>query len=237
MIKGGLLLFVVGSLLVWAVPTPDPDHAWEDKGDDAFVLHLFELGGLVGIGLALFHASRHWPREEVIIFFASCFTYALFFEDMNIQLSEDYAYNKEAWLVVHNTMLVIALGWCIIAYCLVFTINTNPVLKSWNPVEKGILAGLLGLTIDLGIDATAFAYGLWYWEGGVFFGVPLTNFVGWFAALFTFVFSSEYLKEKGRNWPFEKRLKARLFAIFPDYGGLLVMVGFGFAFLALLGLK
>ena len=227
-----LLIFVAGSLAMKRISTPPPDAPHADKGDDGLVLHLFELGGTLALLLALIHALRHWEREEVLIFFLSCFLYALLFEDMNIALSEDYAYNKEAWLLLHNTMLVIVFAWCAIAYTLVFILNDNPALRSWNPVEKGVVAGLLALTIDLGIDATAFAYGLWYWKGGHFFGVPITNFVGWFAAIFWFVFSTEYLKQKGKDWEFKKRLTARVLSIFPNYGGLLLIIGLSFAFLA-----
>jgi len=231
-----LVLFLAGSLAMKKVPTPAPDDPREEKGDDDLILHLFELGGMAALLLAIFHALRHWKREEVAIFFTSCFCYALLFEDMNIQLSQDYSYNKEAWLVLHNTMLVIVFAWCAIAYTVVFVLQHNPVLDRWNPVEKGIVAGLLALTIDLGIDATAFAYGLWYWQGGHFFGVPITNFVGWFTAIFWFVFSTEYIKQKGKDWKFRKQLTVRVLSIFPDYGGLLLVIGLSFTVLAVLRL-
>jgi uncharacterized membrane protein len=236
-----LVVFIVGSLLIWTFPTPEPDDPGKDRGDDYLFLRLFELGGIAALTMAVFHASRRWKRDEVIVFFTSCFLYALLFEDMNIQLSGDYSYNEDAWLVLHNTMLAIVFGWCAIVYCIVLTLERSPVVRSWNPVEKGVVAGFLALSIDLGIDATAFAYGLWYWKEGYFFGVPVTNFVGWFAAVFWFVFSTEYLRGKEREKPelydLKRKLKMRIAAIFPDYGGLLLLVGFSFGFLYLLGMK
>ncbi len=229
-----LFLLLVGSILILTISTPLPEHARQDKGDDGLVMHLFEIGGFVALLSSIYHASRRWPKREVAIFFLSCFAYALLFEDMNIQMSGDYSYNKDAWFVVHNTMLVIAFGWCAIAYCVVLTIRENPAFEGWNPVEKGILAGLLALSIDLGIDVTAFAYGLWYWKGGSFFGVPMANFVGWFAAVFWFVFALEYIRFKKPEWDFETELKVRLLAIFPQYGGLLIMVGISFTVIGLL---
>ncbi len=239
-------VFLIGSLLIHTFPTPGPDDVREGKGDNDIILHLFEVGGIAALALSILHALRRsdegWHRDEVIIFFTSCFCYALLFEDMNIQMSGEYAYNKDAWLVVHNTMLVIVFGWCAIAYCIVSTIGKSPAMKSWNPIEKGVVGGFMALSIDIGIDATAFAYGLWYWKEGYFFGVPVTNFVGWFAAVFWFVFSTDYLRGKGNRtgkdgWDSRKQMKARIIAIFPDYGGLLLMVGLAFAFLALLGMK
>lgn len=230
-------IFIVGSLLIRVFPTPDPDDPEEDKNDDWVILHLFELGGIAGLLLSIAHALRHWPRKEVMIFFTSCFLYALLFEDMNIQLSGDYAYNENAWFIIHNTMLVIVMGWCTIVYCIVLTLEKSPMLKTANPLEKGLVAGLLALTIDLGIDATAFAYGFWIWKKGSFFGVPIVNFVGWFGAVFWFVFTTEILRNKGMKWDFPKQLRMRVLMIFPNYGGLLLFVGISFAFLLLLGVQ
>ncbi len=229
-----VLIFIVGSSLISVTSTPEPDDPEEEKNDDWMILHLFELGGIAALILSVVHALRHWPRKEVLVFFTSCFLYALLFEDMNIQLSGDYAYNEHAWFILHNTMLVIVMGWCAIVYCIVLTLEGSPELKTANPLEKGLVAGLLALTIDLGIDATAFAYGFWIWKKGYFFGVPIVNFVGWFGAVFWFVFTTELLKKKSRKWDFRKQLRMRILMIFPEYGGLLLFVGISFAFLALL---
>jgi len=239
MIFSVLIIFILGSLLIYVFPTPAPDNPREGKGDNSIILHVFELGGIAALVFSILHARRFWNRNEILIFFASCFLYSLLFEDMNIEISGDYAYNGDAWLVFHNTMLAIVFGWCAIAYCVVSTLEKSPVIRNWNPVEKGIVAGFLALSIDLGIDATAFAYGLWHWREGYFFGVPVTNFVGWFGAVFWFVFSTEYLRDKGneKGWGVKKQLKIRLMAVFLDYGGLLFMIGPAFAFLSLLGMK
>ena len=237
MIALALIIFFIGSFLIYFFPTPEPENPQTIKGDENKILHFFEIGGITAFVLSIIHALRRWDKKEVFIFFTSCFLFAFLFEDMNIQLTNDYAYNKNAWLVFHHTMLVIVFSWCAIAYSLVLTINSNLKFKNWNPIEKGILAGFLALTIDLGIDATAFAYGLWFWSEGYFFGVPITNFVGWFSAIFWFVFSTEYLREKGRNWNFNKQLKYRIFSIFPDYFGLVLIIGFVFACLFPLGIR
>lgn len=230
-------IFIIGSLLIYAFPTPEPDNPHEVKKDNYKILHLFEIGAITALVLSIFHAMKHWKRQEVFIFFVSCFLYALLFEDMNITLTSDYSYNKEAWLVFHETMLAIIFGWCGIAYAVVITIEKNPTINSWNPIEKGIIAGLLALTIDLGIDATAYAYGLWFWTEGFFFGVPIVNFVGWFGAVFWFVSSTEYLRKKGKEWNINKQLTARVLTIFPNYMGLIIMITFAFTLLSILEIR
>jgi uncharacterized membrane protein len=237
MIIAVLLVFVVGSVLVRFISTPDPNMPPEHGDEDNIVLHLFEVGGILAISLAVIHALGRWTRSEVITFFVSCFLFALLFEDMNIQISGDYSYNDNAWMMVHHTMIAIVLGWCAIVYLVVMIMESSPLTSNWNPVEKGIVGGILGLTIDLGIDATAFAYGLWFWEKGSFFGVPVTNFVGWFGAIFWFVLSTEYLRIRGQNWNEIRRFKLRILSILPDYLGLLIFVGLGFALLHTLGIR
>ena len=233
-----LACFIIGSILISQISTPDPDDAREEKEDNNLILHLFEIGGVAVFIGAVIHALRHWEKREVMIFFLSCFLYALLFEDLNIQMSGDYSYNKEAWMMVHNTMLVIVLGWCAIVYCIVQTIESNPEARKWNPLEKGLVAAILALTIDIGIDATAFAYGLWYWKEGYFFGVPVVNFVGWFGAVFWFVFGTEILRKRGQGqrWGQGKEMAVRVGAIFPEYIGLLLFVGLSLGFLQALGI-
>jgi len=63
-----------------------------------------------------------------------------------------------------------------------------------------ILASLFNLAVDLVIDPAAVHIGFWsYSEGGFFFGVPLSNFVGWiftgclYAGLFHWMAGKESL--------------------------------------------
>ena len=54
-------------------------------------------------------------------------------------------------------------------------------------LEKGLLAGVLAVSIDVGIDAIFVAYGIWRWSEGQWFGVPLANYTAWFMAVGGFV--------------------------------------------------
>ena len=56
-------------------------------------------------------------------------------------------------------------------------------LNHLNKIEKGLLAGVLAVSIDSGIDAVFAGYGLWHWANGQWFGVPLANFTAWFMAV------------------------------------------------------
>jgi len=62
------------------------------------------------------------------------------------------------------------------------------------------LAGALAMTQwDLVMDpVNSTLYGLWVWhQGGAFFGVPLTNFLGWFVEMFIAFWRWRYFCERG----------------------------------------
>ncbi|MCI0497545.1 MAG: carotenoid biosynthesis protein [Thermoplasmata archaeon] len=176
---------------------PAPDSPGEARGDGWLLLHAFEVLGIVVFALTVVHARRAWGDARVLCFFPPVVVYAFVFEDVNIQLSQIYTYNNNAWFVVHNTMVVVPLGWCAIVYVTILTLGRSPRAAAMTPVEKGLLAGSMALTIDLGIDATAFAYGLWVWDRGSWFGVPMMNFIGWFVVVFLWVSLRSWVEAKG----------------------------------------
>ncbi len=59
------------------------------------------------------------------------------------------------------------------------------------PWARSLLDGLLGLNIDLALDAVAIRLGFWDWGRGLsfqFFGVPYGNFIAWFLVVASFSF-------------------------------------------------
>lgn len=52
--------------------------------------------------------------------------------------------------------------------------------KSKDIVTRSVFGGIISVAIDLVIDPATVAGGLWMYEnGGTFFGVPLSNYIGW----------------------------------------------------------
>jgi uncharacterized membrane protein len=113
--------------------------------------------------------------------------YGFILEDITVTFSGYYEYNPNAWIQIHNTMMAVPFCWTAIIYLCVYIIETNPNLKGLKKLEKGLLAGVLAVSIDVGIDAVFVAYGLWRWAEGQWFGVPLANFTAWFMAVGGFV--------------------------------------------------
>ncbi|MBA2589032.1 MAG: carotenoid biosynthesis protein [Alphaproteobacteria bacterium] len=70
------------------------------------------------------------------------------------------------------------------------------------------LAGALAMTQwDLVMDpVNSTHYGLWIWHhGGAFFGVPVTNFLGWFVEIIAFLAVTIFLRARGAQFDFAAR--------------------------------
>lgn len=185
-------MLVVGLKLI---PTPAPSS--ETFGlDNWILLHVFEVLGFVALSMSIVHSLRVYGKEQTIIFFPSCFLYGLLLE---LPFS---SYNQNAWIKVgpYGSMLAVVAGWCVVNYALFFI--SRKINCSLSIIGRGVLSGLIGITIDLPLDPIAFAYGLWYWEpiffgypiATTFYGVPVINFINWFYTISLFIMFQGYLE-------------------------------------------
>ncbi len=197
-VMGACVLFLA-VVLVKVFPTPAPEDPGASHGDGWAFLHAFEVLGVISFLASILHSVRNHGARHTYLLFPALFLYAFIFEDVNIQLSGVYEYNESAWMIVHNTMLVIPLGWCAIVYCMLELTSRVPGFSKMKAFNAAFIIATLALTIDLGIDATAFAYGFWTWNEGWFFGVPLMNYVGWFIVVFLFIMGLKLVEGKDRD--------------------------------------
>jgi len=113
--------------------------------------------------------------------------------------------------MILDVPLCIAVAWGNIVYSVMeFSDATN--LPRW---VRPLLDGLLGLNIDLALDAVAIRLGFWDWGRGLqfqFFGVPYANFLAWFLVVASFSF----------GWRLVAQHKGRLSALLAGPAGLLV---------------
>jgi len=133
-------------------------------------------------GLCLSHAAPHRDR---LALFGTALVYGVLLEQLVIRYFEAYRYSVEQFLlVVGDVPVVIGVGWAVIIYTGVQFGRRFEVGDAVLPLFVAVFA----LHIDLAIDAIAIRIPFWTWAGGgPWFGVPLSNFVGWFlvASLFT----------------------------------------------------
>ncbi len=144
---------------------------------------VFEVLQYALLGLCLWHALHQGPlRRARLIELGTGVLYGLTLETLTIfQL---HAYHYGHFLIMFGPVpLVIAVGWGIILYSAMAFADALA-LPAW---ASPALVGLLGLTIDLSIDAVAIRIGMWQWHGIAstqqWFGVPYANFYAWFIVL------------------------------------------------------
>lgn len=145
-----------------------------------FVLNL--AMALFALALCAWHAGRD---RERLTFLAVAIVYGVILEQLVIIGFEAYHYNVSDFLLtVGDVPVVIGFGWAAIIYSGFEIADALAVRRRVRPA----FVALFALHIDLAIDAVAIRVPFWSWTPpGVWFGVPLGNFLGWFlvASLFT----------------------------------------------------
>lgn len=147
---------------------------------------VFELLTYAFCGLCIWHAlNQEALRRMCLIELAAGVLYGLTLETLTILQLHAYQYGH--FLIMFGSVpLAVAVGWGIILYSAMrFTDAFN--LPAW---AAPTLVGLLGLNIDLSMDAVAIRLHMWQWLSLTlneqWFGIPYANFYAWFIVLCSF---------------------------------------------------
>ena len=146
---------------------------------------------LLALAACAWHAA---PDRDRLAFLATGVVYGVILEQLVIVAFDAYHYNAADFLLtLWDVPLVIGFGWAAIIYA-GFEIARGFDLSMR---ARPPFVALFALHIDLAIDAVAIRVPFWTWTPpGVWFGVPLGNFTGWF--LVAFLFSAAWLVLSGR---------------------------------------
>lgn len=144
---------------------------------------VFEVLGYACLGLCIWHALHQGPlRRARLIELGIGVLYGLTLETLTIMQLHVYQYGR--FLIMLGPIpLAVAVGWGIILYS-AMAFAESLAFPSW---AAPALVGLLGLNIDLAMDAVAIRLNMWHWLGYAgnqeWFGVPFANFYAWFIVL------------------------------------------------------
>lgn len=186
-----LLLMAFMFLIAKLIPTTDPPTHWNGHNDDLIILHVFEIGSIIIMVLTFIHAWRHWGRTKTFFFFVFALTYGFILEEVTVTLSGYYEYNPNSWIIWGSTQMAVPFCWTAVIYGCIRLIESRKELAGLAKIEKGLLAGVMAVSLDVGIDAVFANYGFWHWEEWQWLGVPLANYTAWFMAVggFTIVWT------------------------------------------------
>src|SRR2546426_7476345 len=149
----------------------------------ALPIIVFELLGYACLGLCIWHALHQGALRRVrLIELGAGVLYGLTLETLTILQLHAYQYGR--FLIMFGPVpLAVAVGWSIILYS-AMAFADSFALPAW---AAPALVGLLGLNIDLAMDAVAIRLHMWSWLGYAgnreWFGVPYANFYAWFIVL------------------------------------------------------
>ncbi|MBN2031259.1 carotenoid biosynthesis protein [bacterium] len=156
------------------------------------LLNAATICGVLGLFLYTIH---HFSLNNAIIFFVISFLVSLISELMSIKWGvpflAKYTYHPALKpFLFNNVPLFIPLAWYVISFVPHVFLKYLPVLVNKKRSIKRIfikafLCTLFMLGIDVFLEPLAVFVNAWSWHiHGAYFGIPFTNFLGWFLSGF-----------------------------------------------------
>jgi putative membrane protein len=152
------------------------------------------LAGLLPMAFAVFHGSRQYGWRGMLTFAAICLAVSNAFENVSILTGfpfGHYHYSDNLGPKLFLVPLLIGLAYFGMGY--VSSTVARLMLDGVRPSRGHILgqpalASFVMVSWDLTLDPVASTIGhSWIWhDGGAYFGVPVSNFLGWYLTVFVF---------------------------------------------------
>lgn len=155
------------------------------------------LTPLILLPFALIHGGIYCGTKKIISFFILVFAVSIFYESISVSTGfpfGNYYYSDKLGIKLFDVPLAIMPTYFSLGYVSWFISNVifNQYFKIIENKFKAfiisIVASFIMVLWDLIMDpVNSLVKSLWFWnDNGVYFGVPLTNFAGWFLCVFTF---------------------------------------------------
>lgn len=157
---------------------------------------------------AVIDGSRHYRFRTMLVFAAICVVIGNAVENLGVATGFPFGRYRFLELMgpkVFNVPVMLGLAYIGMAYvswmlaCLILKAPASPATAS-SIIATPLLASLIMTTWDLAQDpvwSTILHGWIWY-DGGVWFGVPVSNFIGWYVNLFViYLLFALYLRRRG----------------------------------------
>jgi uncharacterized membrane protein len=152
------------------------------------------LHGLVLLVFALIHGAMSYRLRGILIFFAICFVVASVFENLGVATGLPYGryyFTNAMGPKLFHVPILLYLGYMGMGY-LSWTLgrvilgNLRSPLVGARVIALPLVAAFIMVAWDLANDPVwATINRLWVWQdGGAYFGVPLTNFLGYYLVVY-----------------------------------------------------
>jgi len=163
------------------------------KNPNLLAIDSFLVTALLFI-IAIFHGAERYGKKNIIIFFLITWAISFFFENLSIAIGFPFGfYHYSPSLGLLTVPLIIIFAYFSIGYLswMLSHVLTGQYAKKLQKKQIFIvpfIAAFIMVMWDLSVDPiSSTLQGLWVWTyPGVYFGVPLSNFFGWFLVVYLF---------------------------------------------------
>lgn len=150
---------------------------------------------LAAVAFALIHGAFRYRWKGILAFLVVCLVVSNLFENTSILTGFSFGHYHYttgpklflvSWFIGPSYFAIAYLAW-MLAIVLIGEVRRE---GSWfTTVAVPVIASAVMVMWDLTLDPTASTIKhLWIWEqGGGYFGVPLTNYLGWFFTVYVFL--------------------------------------------------
>jgi putative membrane protein len=146
------------------------------------------------MAFALLHGSKQYRLRDMLVFSAICLVVSNAFEDLSILTGFPFghyhysaAFQPKLFLV--PLLIGVAyLGMGYLSWTLARLILDGKRPRGNRVVAVPLIASFIMVSWDLTLDPVASTLGRsWMWQdGGSYFGVPISNFLGWYLTVYVF---------------------------------------------------
>jgi len=152
----------------------------------------------------IYHSYRLRGAKRTLILLLNIVGIAVIVELIGVT-SGAYTYTGQTLVLV---TIFVGIGWIANTYpamhisLYLLNLYNNKRIKPQEALVVAILSGCFGVIYDLFMDPVAVALGTWVWaKEGPWYGVPLSNFIGWFLIIFSIVFGYTLVDNKNASIP------------------------------------
>lgn len=144
--------------------------------------------------LAVLHGNERYGKKNILIFFFITWAVSFSFENLSIATGFPFGfYHYSPSLGLLNVPLIIIFAYFAIGYLSwvlshVLTGQYHKKLEGKQIFLVPFIASFIMVMWDLSVDPiSSTLQGLWVWtDPGAYFGVPISNFFGWFLVVYLF---------------------------------------------------
>lgn len=144
--------------------------------------------------IVFLHGIERYGKKGMVIFFLITFAVSYFFENLSIQTGFPFGfYHYSSTLGILTVPLIIVFAYFAMGYLSwmlshVLTGQYTRKLEGKQIFIVPFIASFLMVMWDLTMDPVSSTLdALWVWQTpGVYFGVPISNFIGWFLVVYIF---------------------------------------------------